>query len=91
MSSQPDALLAVAQHAIWIVALASAPILLPAMVTGLVTGIIQAVTSINEASLSFVPKLIVIALCLVLFGGAIMGLIADFTVEIFGHVSDITR
>ncbi len=86
-----DYFIGVAQQALWVLALASAPILIPALVAGLVLGMIQAATSINEQTLSFVPKLIIVALCLALFGGAILVLIADFTREIFERIPEITR
>lgn len=86
-----DYFIGVAQQALWILALASAPILIPALIAGLVLGMIQAATSINEQTLSFVPKLIVVAACLALFGGAIMVLLADFTREIFDRIPEITR
>jgi flagellar biosynthetic protein FliQ len=81
----------VAQQALWILALASAPILIPALVAGLVLGMFQAATSINEATLTFVPKLIVVGICLAIFGGAIMMLIADFTQDIFARIPELTR
>jgi flagellar biosynthesis protein FliQ len=86
-----DYFIGVAQQALWVLALASAPILIPALVAGLVLGMIQAATSINEQTLSFVPKLIIVAACLALFGGAIMVLLADFTREIFDRIPEITR
>jgi flagellar biosynthetic protein FliQ len=86
-----DYFIGVAQQALWILALASAPILIPALVAGLVLGMVQAATSINEQTLSFVPKLIIVAVCLALFGGAILVLIADFTREIFARIPEITQ
>jgi len=83
MDSSPDYFIGVAQQAMWILALASAPILLPALVAGIILGMIQAATSINEQTLSFVPKLIVVAIALALFGSAIMALLGDFTRDIF--------
>jgi flagellar biosynthetic protein FliQ len=87
----PDYFIGVAQQALWVLALACAPILIPALIAGLVLGMIQAATSVNEATLTFVPKLIVVALCLALFGGAIMMLLADFTQDIFARIPEITR
>ena len=87
----PDYFIGVAQQSLWILALASAPILIPALVAGLVLGMFQAATSINEQTLTFVPKLIVVAICLALFGSAIMMLIADFTTEIFARIPEIAR
>jgi flagellar biosynthetic protein FliQ len=86
-----DFIIGIAQQALWNLALASAPILIPALLAGLLLGMVQAATSINEATLSFVPKLIVVALCLVLFGTAILALLVDFTHEIFAHIPELTR
>ena len=86
-----DYFLTVARQALWILALASAPILIPALVSGLLLGMVQAATSINEQTLSFVPKLAIVAVSLVIFGGLILGLISDFTVEIFNSIPDLVR
>jgi len=86
-----DYFMGLAQQALWITALATAPILIPALVAGLLLGMIQAATSINEATLSFVPKLIVVGGMLALFGGSIMILIADFTREIFERIPDLLQ
>lgn len=84
-----DFFLGIATQALWITSLAAAPILIPALVAGLVLGMIQAATSINEQTLSFVPKLIVVAAMLALFGSSIMVLIADFTREIFERIPEM--
>jgi len=81
----------VAQQALWVLALAAAPILIPALVAGLILGMVQAATSINEQTLSFVPKLIVVAVCLALFGSAILMLLVDFTQETFERIPEIMR
>ena len=91
MADNPDYFIGVAQQALWILALASAPILIPALVAGLVLGMFQAATSINEQTLTFVPKLIVVGICLAIFGSAIMMLLADFTQEIFARIPELVR
>lgn len=91
MADSTDYFIGVAQQALWILALATAPILIPALVAGLLLGMVQAATSINEATLTFVPKLIVVALCLALFGGAIVMLLVDFTHEMYGRIPDLVR
>ena len=88
---EADYFIGVAQQALWILSLAAAPILIPALLAGVVLGMVQAATSINEATLSFVPKLIVVALCLVLFGSAILMLLVDFTNDIFARIPELTR
>lgn len=84
-----DFFVGIAQQALWVAALATAPILIPALVIGLVLGMVQAATSINEATLTFVPKLIIVGATLAIFGGSIMMLIADFTREIFERIPDV--
>ena len=86
-----DYFVGVAQQALWILALASAPILIPALVAGLLLGMVQAATSIQEQTLSFVPKLIVVAICLALFGGGILALVADFTRDMYARIPDLMR
>lgn len=83
MDNNPEYFIGAAQQAMWILALASAPILIPALVAGIILGMIQAATSINEQTLSFVPKLIIVAIALAVFGSAIMALLGDFTRDIF--------
>ncbi len=75
----------------WVLALACAPILLPALLAGLILGMIQAATSINEQTLTFVPKLIVVGVSLVIFGSLIIGLLSDFMIEIFARIPDLVK
>jgi flagellar biosynthesis protein FliQ len=81
----------IAQQALWVLALGAAPILIPALVAGVLLGMVQAATSINETTLSFVPKLILVAFCLALFGSSIMMLLTDFTREIFTQIPTLVR
>ena len=83
--------LGVAQEAMFVLALAAAPILIPALVAGVVLGMVQAATSINEQTLSFVPKLIVTMIAMIVFGGMIMGLLSDFIIRIFERIPDLVR
>jgi flagellar biosynthetic protein FliQ len=85
------ALLALADRMLWVTALVAAPVLLASLVVGLVVGVIQAATSVNEQTLTFVPKLAVVALVLVLFGASMMALLGDFTQEIFDQIAGIGR
>ena len=81
----------VGREALWVLALATLPILLPALLAGLLLGMIQAATSINEATLTFVPKVAVVAISLVIFGSMIMGLLSDFTISIFDRIPDLVK
>ena len=90
-SGQEDAaLLALADQTLWVTALIVGPVLIAALVVGLIVGIIQAATSVNEQTLTFVPKLAIVALVFVLLGGAMMGLLGDFLREIFAQVAAIS-
>ena len=82
-------LLSLADRMLWTTALVAAPILLAALAIGLVVGLIQAATSVNEQTLTFVPKLAAVALVLVLFGASMMALVSDFMQEIFLEIARI--
>ena len=86
-----DYFIGVTQQALWVLALASAPILIPALVAGLILGMVQTATSINEQTLAFVPKLLIVAVCIALFGGAILTLLADFTREMYHRIPDLLQ
>lgn len=86
-----DYFLTVANQTMWVLALAAAPILIPALLAGLILGMVQAATSINEQTLSFVPKLVVVAFSIMVFGGLILGLISDFTLGIYERIPDLVR
>ena len=74
------------RQALWTIALVSAPLLLVALAVGLLIGIIQAATSINEMTLSFIPKLIALALALLIFGSWQLVTLIDFTRSIFQRI-----
>ena len=63
------AVIDLAREALLIVMLVSMPLLLVALAVGLLVGVFQAATSINEMTLSFIPKIIAMGLALALFGG----------------------
>ena len=84
-------LLSLADRMLWVTALVAAPVLLASLAVGLVVGIIQAATSVNEQTLTFVPKLAVIALVLVVFGASMLGLVGDFMNEIFQQIAETGR
>ena len=84
------ALLSLADRMLWVTALVAAPVLLASLAVGLMVGIVQAATSVNEQTLTFVPKLMVIALVLVLFGASMLALVGDFMTEIFTRIAGIS-
>ena len=84
------ALLALADQTLWVTALIVGPVLIAALLVGLVVGIIQAATSVNEQTLTFVPKLAIVAVVFVILGGTMMALLSDFLREIFAQVAAIS-
>ncbi|MDF2845996.1 MAG: fliQ [Herbinix sp.] len=78
-------------EAIKVVLMISAPVLLLGLLVGLIVSIIQATTQIQEQTLSFIPKLIAIALALLVFGPWMMSMMYDFTVNIFENIPNYIR
>ncbi len=87
--NETDLFIGIAQQALWVTALVAAPLLLAALGIGLLIGIIQAATSINEQTLSFVPKLIVLGIVLALLGGAMLTLVTDFTRDLYALIPEL--
>lgn len=76
----------IGRQALWAVMVISAPLLLVALGVGLFIGVIQAATSINEMTLSFIPKLVAIGLALALFGGWQLAMLVDYTKDIYKRI-----
>jgi flagellar biosynthetic protein FliQ len=79
------------QDALRTTAMVSAPVLGAALITGLVVSIFQAITQINEATLSFIPKMIVIAVVLMLAGPWMLDTMSQFTVQLFENMAMYVR
>ncbi len=75
-----------ARQALWITMLISAPMLLVALGVGLIVGIFQAATSINEQTLSFIPKLLTLGLTAAVFGGWMINSLVDYTKVLYGRI-----
>jgi flagellar biosynthetic protein FliQ len=69
----------------------AAPILFTALVVGLVVAIVQATTSIQEQTLTFVPKLFAILRVLAFLGGWMFSSLGDYTVQLFRMIPNMTR
>ncbi len=79
------------QDALRTTALLAMPLLLSTLVIGLVISIFQAVTQINEATLTFVPKMIIIALILVFAGPWMMDVMSSYTINLFEGIAAMVR
>ena len=75
----PEMVINLIQQALEVAILLSAPMLLTALVTGLIVSVFQAATQINEMTLSFIPKLLAVFLVIVLAGPWMMSMMVDFT------------
>lgn len=75
------------RQALWIVIKVSFPILIVSMVIGLIISVLQTVTSIQEQTLTFVPKLIGIILVIMISGNWIMTEVRNFAVELYSNFS----
>jgi flagellar biosynthetic protein FliQ len=80
----------IAVESLRVTVLVAAPILAAALMSGLFVGILQAATSIQEMTLSFIPKLVVMVLAIVLFGEWQIAVLADYFQTIFERVRTIT-
>ena len=78
----PETVLSVGQRALELTAMLAAPLLLSALAVGLLIGMFQAATQINEMTLSFIPKLITLAVALAVAGPWMLSLIMNFTREL---------
>jgi flagellar biosynthetic protein FliQ len=75
-----------ARESLMIIMLVSLPLLGVALVVGLAIGVFQAATSINEMTLTFVPKLVAVGLAMAVFGGWMINTMVDFTRMIFQRI-----
>jgi flagellar biosynthesis protein FliQ len=75
-----------AGEALYTVLKASAPMLIVALVVGLIISVFQATTQIQEQTLAFVPKIVAVLLSILLFGPWIMTTLVDFTTNLFNNL-----
>lgn len=80
-----DTVVQIANEALYLIIKVSLPVLLVSLVIGLVISIFQTVTSIQEQTLTFVPKIICVFLSLMLFGHWMMNSMVEFMVELFSN------
>jgi flagellar biosynthetic protein FliQ len=78
----PDTVMAIGQRALEMTLLLSAPMLMTALAVGLLVGVFQAATQINEMTLSFIPKLLGMAAAIVVAGPWMLKLLVSYTREL---------
>jgi flagellar biosynthetic protein FliQ len=82
----PETVLTVAREALTVTAMVSAPLLLAALITGVVIGVLQAATQINEMTLSFIPKLLALFVSLIATGPWMLQLLTGYTRMLFQNI-----
>ncbi len=85
----PDTVINIGQQALHVTVLLAAPMLLSVLAVGLIVGMFQAATQINEMTLSFIPKLLVLALALTLSGSWMLDVALGFMRQIFEGIPDL--
>lgn len=82
----PDTVLDLTRQAMVVILMLSMPILLTALAVGLLIGMFQAATQINEMTLSFIPKLFAVVVAILLAGPWMLHLLVDFTTNLFHRI-----
>ena len=85
----PETVMEIGVRTMTVTALLAAPLLLSALVVGLLIGMLQAATQINEMTLTFVPKLIMVALVLMFAGPALLNTLLGFTIQLIEGIPDM--
>ena len=84
-----DTVMQLASQMLWVTILIAAPLLLSALAVGLLVGMFQAATQINEMTLSFIPKLGILVVALFIFGPWMLSNIVDFTQQLYNSIPSI--
>ena len=85
----PETVTTIGQQALWVTMLLAAPLLLSALAVGLLVGMFQAATQINEMTMSFIPKLLVLVLAITLAGPWMLNIIMNFTRQLVEQIPSL--
>lgn len=80
-----DTVVDIARETLWLIVKVSAPMLGVSLIVGLIISIFQTITSINEQTLTFLPKLLAIFMVLVLAGSWILSSLSSYTTELYSN------
>lgn len=83
---QQEFVLSLGQKMLEVTAMLAGPLLIPALIIGLLVGMFQAATQINEMTLSFIPKLAVVGIVLVVAGPWMLTTLMSFTIELYQNI-----
>ncbi|MFC4528048.1 flagellar biosynthesis protein FliQ [Dyella halodurans] len=87
----PESVIEFGQHALYVAMMIAAPLLLTALVVGLVIGVVQAATQINEMTLSFIPKVISMALVVLIAGPWMLRTLVQFTRQLIESLPSVIK
>jgi flagellar biosynthetic protein FliQ len=83
----PETVITIAEEGIWMVLLICGPLLILALVVGLIVSIFQATTQIQEQTLAFVPKIVAVLLGIIFFGPWMLSQLLSYTTDIFSNLT----
>ena len=86
-----ELILKLGQETLKTTALLCGPLLASALIVGLLVSVFQAVTQINEATLTFIPKMVVVGIVLVIAAPWMMDVMNNFTIQLFEGLTDMVR
>ena len=87
----PEVIVNLGQQALQVMLMVSAPMLLAALLTGLLVSIFQAATSINEQTLTFIPKLVVMFVVMILAGPWMLDLMINYVTRLYSSIPELIR
>ena len=85
----PETVISIGERALIVTSMISAPLLLAALVAGVVIGMLQAATQINEMTLSFIPKLLVLVATIFVTGHWMLQTLIDYTRALFDSIPSV--
>jgi flagellar biosynthetic protein FliQ len=85
----PDIVMAIGQNTLEVIGVLSGIVLLPALVVGLIIAMFQAATQINEMTLTFIPKLVVVGLVLMVAGNWMLQLLINFSINLIESIPEL--
>lgn len=85
----PETVTTIGQQALWVTIMIASPLLGSALAVGLLVGMIQAATQINEMTLSFIPKLFVLVMALVVAGPWMLSVIVNYTRQLMEQIPSL--
>ncbi len=86
-----DYIIFLAKESVYAILLLSAPLLGASLIVGLFISIFQATTQIQEQTLTFVPKIAIVMICLVIFGPWMLNILVAFTINLFMSIPNIMQ